>query len=75
MPSAKLRLNKLNCPIARDKKMLHSRIKLKLVLSQILTKLISLKENVAVKNNSQETAICRNPSIYNFKVDKNWTVP
>jgi hypothetical protein len=75
MPSAKLRLNKLNCLIARDKKILQSIIKLKLVLSQILTKLISLKENVAVKNNSQETAICRNPSIYNFKGDKNCTVP
>jgi len=48
---------------------------MKLILSQILTKLIPLKENDAVKNNSQETAICRNLSTYDFKVDKNWTVP
>jgi hypothetical protein len=61
-----------NC---KRQKILHSRIKLKLILSQIVTKLIQLKENDAVKNNSQETGTCRNPSTYNFKGDKIWTVP
>jgi len=44
---------------------------MKLTLFHIFTKLIPLKENDAVKNNSQKTAICRNPSIYNIEGHKN----